>query len=116
MEKVTEVYQKTAGAMGAVGEKTAGLFGGISAKFGAIKENPTFKSFEERVGGVVASAKPGEGEGEMGQQGEGELGETAMAGSPSQQDFNQMQEGDKTGMEANGQTTLAGTDINQPAS
>jgi len=98
MEKVTEVYQKTAGAMGAVGEKTAGLFGGISAKFGAIKENPTFKSFEERVGGVVASAK------------------TAMAGSPSQQDFNQMQEGDKTGMEANGQTTLAGTDINQPAS
>jgi len=97
------MYQKTAGAMGAVGEKTAGLFGGISAKFGAIKENPTFKSFEERVGGVVASAK-------------GQQGETAMAGSPSQQDFNQMQEGDKTGMEANGQTTLAGTDINQPAS
>jgi len=105
----SSVYQKTAGAMGAVGEKTAGLFGGISAKFGAIKENPTFKSFEERVGGVVASAK--------GQQGEGELGETAMgSGSNSTQDFNQMQEGDKTGMEANGQTTLAGTDINQPAS
>jgi len=111
MDKVSEVYQKTAGAMGAVGEKTAGLFGGISAKFGAIKENPTFKSFEERVGGVVASAK--------GQPGEGELGETAMgSGSNSTQDFNQMQEGDKTGMgmEANGQTTLAGTDINQPAS
>jgi len=106
MDKVSEVYQKTAGAMGAVGEKTAGLFGGISAKFGAIKENPTFKSFEERVGGVVASAK-------------GQPGETAMgSGSNSTQDFNQMQEGDKTGMgmEANGQTTLAGTDINQPAS
>jgi len=42
---------------------------------------------------------------------------TAMgSGSNSTQDFNQMQEGDKTGMEANGQTTLAGTDINQPAS
>jgi len=103
MDKVSEVYQKTAGAMGAVGEKTAGLFGGISAKFGAIKENPTFKSFEERVGGVVGSAK-------------GQPGEAAMGGSGSTQDFNQMQEGDKTGMEANGQTTLAGTDINQPAS
>jgi len=100
----SSVYQKTAGAMGAVGEKAGGLFGGISAKFGAIKENPTFKSFEERVGGVVASAK-------------GQQGETAMgSGSNSTQDFNQMQEGDKTGMEANGQTTLAGTDINQPAS
>jgi len=104
MDKVGEMYQKTAGAMGAVGEKAGGLFGGISAKFGAIKENPTFKSFEERVGGVVASAK-------------GQQGETAMgSGSNSTQDFNQMQEGDKTGMEANGQTTLAGTDINQPAS
>ncbi|XP_047736092.1 tumor protein D52, partial [Hyalella azteca] len=50
-------YQKTAGAIGAVGEKTSSLFGGIGAKFGQLKETPTFKSFEERVGGVYSAAR-----------------------------------------------------------
>ena len=50
-------YQKTAGAIGAVGEKTTSLFGGIGAKFGQLKETPTFKSFEERVGGVYTAAR-----------------------------------------------------------
>ena len=50
-------YQKTAGAMSAVGEKTSSLFGGIGAKFGQLKETPTFKSFEERVGGVYSAAR-----------------------------------------------------------
>ena len=52
-------YQKTAGALGAVGEKTGAIFGGIGAKFGQLKETPTFKSFEERVGGVYTAARVG---------------------------------------------------------
>ncbi|KAL7637344.1 UNVERIFIED_CONTAM: hypothetical protein RMT77_012070 [Armadillidium vulgare] len=51
------LYQKTAGAIGAVGEKTGAIFGGIGAKFGQLKETPTFKSFEERVGSVYTTAK-----------------------------------------------------------
>lgn len=47
------LYQKTAGAIGAVGEKAGGLFGGIGAKFGALKETQTFKSFE----GVYSAAR-----------------------------------------------------------
>lgn len=43
--------------MSAVGEKTSSLFGGIGAKFGQLKETPTFKSFEERVGGVYSAAR-----------------------------------------------------------
>lgn len=50
-------YQKTAGAMSAVSEKTGAIFGGIGAKFGQLKETPTFKSFEERVGSVYTTAK-----------------------------------------------------------
>lgn len=45
--------------MSAVGEKTSSLFGGIGAKFGQLKETPTFKSFEERVGGVYSAARVG---------------------------------------------------------
>ncbi|XP_076059906.1 tumor protein D54-like isoform X2 [Oratosquilla oratoria] len=51
------LYQKTAGALSAAGEKTSSLFGGLGAKIGQIKETPTFKSFEERVGSAYNSAR-----------------------------------------------------------
>jgi len=43
MEKATDVYQKTV-------EKTSSLFA-------RVKENTAYKSFEERLGGVVSAAK-----------------------------------------------------------
>ncbi|XP_076059907.1 tumor protein D55-like isoform X3 [Oratosquilla oratoria] len=55
--KSFHVYQKTAGALSAAGEKTSSLFGGLGAKIGQIKETPTFKSFEERVGSAYNSAR-----------------------------------------------------------
>ncbi|XP_045138163.1 LOW QUALITY PROTEIN: uncharacterized protein LOC123520192 [Portunus trituberculatus] len=101
------VYQKTAGAMSAVGEKTSSLFGGIGAKFGQLKETPTFKSFEERVGGVYSAARTRMG----------------GSGSNSTQDFEEAlkeAEGEKAALEAaNGGTlqtsTTPGTDVTQPA-
>ncbi|XP_042243163.1 uncharacterized protein LOC121880144 isoform X7 [Homarus americanus] len=101
------VYQKTAGAMSAVGEKTSSLFGGIGAKFGQLKETPTFKSFEERVGGVYSAARTRMG----------------GSGSNSTQDFEEAlkeAEGEKAALEAaNGGTvqtsTTPGTDVSQPA-
>ncbi|KAK8753293.1 hypothetical protein OTU49_003720 [Cherax quadricarinatus] len=100
------VYQKTAGAMSAVGEKTSSLFGGIGAKFGQLKETPTFKSFEERVGGVYSAARTRMG----------------GSGSNSTQDFEEAlkeAEGEKAALEAaNGgtvQSTTPGTDVSQPA-
>ncbi|XP_076059910.1 tumor protein D52-like isoform X5 [Oratosquilla oratoria] len=53
----SQTYQKTAGALSAAGEKTSSLFGGLGAKIGQIKETPTFKSFEERVGSAYNSAR-----------------------------------------------------------
>ncbi|KAK8753299.1 hypothetical protein OTU49_003720 [Cherax quadricarinatus] len=106
MDKVSDVYQKTAGAMSAVGEKTSSLFGGIGAKFGQLKETPTFKSFEERVGGVYSAARTRMG----------------GSGSNSTQDFEEAlkeAEGEKAALEAaNGgtvQSTTPGTDVSQPA-
>ncbi|XP_069948046.1 uncharacterized protein [Cherax quadricarinatus] len=100
------LYQKTAGAMSAVGEKTSSLFGGIGAKFGQLKETPTFKSFEERVGGVYSAARTRMG----------------GSGSNSTQDFEEAlkeAEGEKAALEAaNGgtvQSTTPGTDVSQPA-
>ncbi|XP_047492739.1 uncharacterized protein LOC125041650 isoform X2 [Penaeus chinensis] len=101
------VYQKTAGAMSAVGEKTSSLFGGIGAKFGQLKETPTFKSFEERVGGVYSAARTRMG----------------GSGSNSTQDFEEAlkeAEGEKAALDAaNGGTvpasTTPGTDVSQPA-
>ncbi|XP_042243159.1 uncharacterized protein LOC121880144 isoform X3 [Homarus americanus] len=101
------LYQKTAGAMSAVGEKTSSLFGGIGAKFGQLKETPTFKSFEERVGGVYSAARTRMG----------------GSGSNSTQDFEEAlkeAEGEKAALEAaNGGTvqtsTTPGTDVSQPA-
>ncbi|XP_063863599.1 tumor protein D54-like isoform X6 [Scylla paramamosain] len=101
------LYQKTAGAMSAVGEKTSSLFGGIGAKFGQLKETPTFKSFEERVGGVYSAARTRMG----------------GSGSNSTQDFEEAlkeAEGEKAALEAaNGGTlqtsTTPGTDVTQPA-
>ncbi|XP_042856518.1 uncharacterized protein LOC122243110 isoform X2 [Penaeus japonicus] len=101
------VYQKTAGAMSAVGEKTSSLFGGIGAKFGQLKETPTFKSFEERVGGVYSAARTRMG----------------GSGSNSTQDFEEAlkeAEGEKAALDAaNGgtvpATTTPGTDVSQPA-
>ncbi|XP_071547640.1 uncharacterized protein [Panulirus ornatus] len=97
------VYQKTAGAMSAVGEKTSSLFGGIGAKFGQLKETPTFKSFEERVGGVYSAARTRMG----------------GSGSNSTQDIEEAlkeAEGEKA---ANGgtvpSTTTPGTEVSQPA-
>ncbi|KAK4305615.1 hypothetical protein Pmani_022498 [Petrolisthes manimaculis] len=105
---IQEEYQKTAGAMSAVGEKTSSLFGGIGAKFGQLKETPTFKSFEERVGGVYSAAR-----------------QTRMGGSGSNstQDFEEAlkeAEGEKAALEAaNGagpvQTTTPSQDMTQPA-
>ncbi|XP_047492740.1 uncharacterized protein LOC125041650 isoform X3 [Penaeus chinensis] len=101
------LYQKTAGAMSAVGEKTSSLFGGIGAKFGQLKETPTFKSFEERVGGVYSAARTRMG----------------GSGSNSTQDFEEAlkeAEGEKAALDAaNGGTvpasTTPGTDVSQPA-
>ncbi|XP_045622254.1 uncharacterized protein [Procambarus clarkii] len=100
------LYQKTAGAMSAVGEKTSSLFGGIGAKFGQLKETPTFKSFEERVGGVYSAARTRMG----------------GSGSNSTQDFEEAlkeAEGEKAALEAaNGgtvQSTTPGTEVSQPA-
>ncbi|XP_050689477.1 uncharacterized protein LOC126981882 isoform X3 [Eriocheir sinensis] len=101
------LYQKTAGAMSAVGEKTSSLFGGIGAKFGQLKETPTFKSFEERVGGVYSAARTRMG----------------GSGSNSTQDFEEAlkeAEGEKAALEAaNGgalqTSTTPGTDVTQPA-
>lgn len=97
------LYQKTAGAMSAVGEKTSSLFGGIGAKFGQLKETPTFKSFEERVGGVYSAARTRMG----------------GSGSNSTQDIEEAlkeAEGEKA---ANGgtvpSTTTPGTEVSQPA-
>lgn len=103
----SQPYQKTAGAMSAVGEKTSSLFGGIGAKFGQLKETPTFKSFEERVGGVYSAARTRMG----------------GSGSNSTQDFEEAlkeAEGEKAALEAaNGGTlqtsTTPGTDVTQPA-
>ncbi|KAK8753295.1 hypothetical protein OTU49_003720 [Cherax quadricarinatus] len=102
----SQTYQKTAGAMSAVGEKTSSLFGGIGAKFGQLKETPTFKSFEERVGGVYSAARTRMG----------------GSGSNSTQDFEEAlkeAEGEKAALEAaNGgtvQSTTPGTDVSQPA-
>ncbi|XP_042867129.1 tumor protein D52-like [Penaeus japonicus] len=107
MDKVSDMYQKTAGAMSAVGEKTSSLFGGIGAKFGQLKETPTFKSFEERVGGVYSAARTRMG----------------GSGSNSTQDFEEAlkeAEGEKAALDAaNGgtvpATTTPGTDVSQPA-
>nr|XP_027212014.1 tumor protein D52-like isoform X2 [Penaeus vannamei] len=103
----SQTYQKTAGAMSAVGEKTSSLFGGIGAKFGQLKETPTFKSFEERVGGVYSAARTRMG----------------GSGSNSTQDFEEAlkeAEGEKAALDAaNGGTvpasTTPGTDVSQPA-
>ncbi|XP_064100342.1 uncharacterized protein LOC135211131 isoform X3 [Macrobrachium nipponense] len=98
------VYQKTAGAIGAVGEKTSSLFGGIGAKFGQLKETPTFKSFEERVGGVYSAARTRMG----------------GSGSNSTQDFEEaLKEAEGEKAAANGGTvptsTTPGTEVSQPA-
>ncbi|XP_066943398.1 uncharacterized protein [Macrobrachium rosenbergii] len=99
-----QVYQKTAGAIGAVGEKTSSLFGGIGAKFGQLKETPTFKSFEERVGGVYSAARTRMG----------------GSGSNSTQDFEEaLKEAEGEKAAANGGTvptsTTPGTEVSQPA-
>ncbi|XP_066943394.1 uncharacterized protein [Macrobrachium rosenbergii] len=98
------LYQKTAGAIGAVGEKTSSLFGGIGAKFGQLKETPTFKSFEERVGGVYSAARTRMG----------------GSGSNSTQDFEEaLKEAEGEKAAANGGTvptsTTPGTEVSQPA-
>lgn len=102
----SQTYQKTAGAIGAVGEKTSSLFGGIGAKFGQLKETPTFKSFEERVGGVYSAAR-----------------ETKMGGSGSNstQDFEEaLKEAEGEKAAANGGTVPSSTTpgaevVTQPA-
>lgn len=99
------MYQKTAGAIGAVGEKTSSLFGGIGAKFGQLKETPTFKSFEERVGGVYSAARTRMG----------------GSGSNSTQDFEEaLKEAEGEKAAANGGTVPSSTTpgaevVSQPA-
>ncbi|XP_018912876.1 uncharacterized protein [Bemisia tabaci] len=63
--KESHVYQKTESVIKSTAEKTTSLLGGfgsgftsgISSKLGAIKNSESFRSFEEKVGGVYENVK-----------------------------------------------------------
>ncbi|XP_003746354.1 tumor protein D54 [Galendromus occidentalis] len=53
----TQAYQKTTDAVKVAGEKTNQLFGSIGRKLGEMKNTPTYRSIEERMGSAYTNVR-----------------------------------------------------------
>jgi archaellum component FlaC len=53
----TPIYHKTESVIKTAGEKTSSIFSGFTNKLSQMKNSESFKSFEERVGGVYENVK-----------------------------------------------------------
>ncbi|OQR76431.1 hypothetical protein BIW11_07789 [Tropilaelaps mercedesae] len=53
----TQAYQKTSDVVKVAGEKTSQLFGSITRKLGEMKNSPTYRSIEERMGSAYTNVR-----------------------------------------------------------
>ncbi|XP_022650473.1 tumor protein D52-like isoform X2 [Varroa jacobsoni] len=53
----TQAYQKTSDVVKVAGEKTSQLFGSIGRKLGEMKNSPTYRSIEERMGSAYTNVR-----------------------------------------------------------